>query len=229
MSISAPLIEVAPYRLTGNVYCALLNHAPLLTALGEAVNEPPYKAPPKGPVLAVRPHNTLARDNDKIAVPSDFPRLKVGATLGIVIGRCASNISAADAAGVLAGFTVANDISVPLASHYRPAVRFKARDGFCPLSRQVVSADKVRDPDDLTISVLIDGVEQQRTSTANRIRPVAQLVADVSEFITLQPGDVLLLGPEAEQPEVTAGQTVTVLIDQVGELSNAFVAEEICS
>ncbi len=227
MSISDPLIDVPPFRLSGNVYCALLNHAPLIAALGDAVNEPPYKAPPNGPVLAVRPRNTLARADDSIGVPSAFPRLKVGATLGIVIGRCASNISAQDAPGVLAGFTVANDISVPLESHYRPAVRFKARDGFCPLSRQVVSADKVSDPDNLTVRVLIDGVEQQRASTAGRIRPVAQLVADVSEFITLQPGDVLLLGPDADQPEVTAGQTVTVLIDQVGELSNTFVAEEI--
>lgn len=229
MPINDPLVDVAPYRLSGNVYCSLLNHEPLLTALGDAVHQAPYKAPPKEPVLAVRPRNTLVGDGDPVSVPAAYPRLATGASLAIVIGHSACNISPADAMDHIAGYTVANDISVPLESHYRPAVRFKARDGFCPLSRQVVGAGQINDPDNLTVKVLIDGVEKLRCNTGGRIRSVARLVADVSGFITLHPGDVLLLGPDAAQPEVSAGQRVTVEIEQVGSLSNPFVAEEICT
>ncbi|MGH1360823.1 MAG: fumarylacetoacetate hydrolase family protein [Burkholderiaceae bacterium] len=226
MPLSDQLIDVPPYRYSGNVFCALLNHAPLIASLGAAVNEPPYKKPPEGPVLAVRPRNTLIGNQDRVTVPAQYAELMVGATLGIVIGRSASRVSADQAFDYISGFTVANDISAPLTSHYRPAVRLKACDGFCPISQHVVPANTIKDPDQLRVTVSVDGIEKHQTSTADRIRSVAALVADISDFMTLQAGDVLLLGAAADQPTVSAGQTVSITIDQVGELSNLFVAEE---
>lgn len=226
MPPSDRFIEVPPYRLSGNVYCALLNDPSQITALGDAVDAAPYKAPPQGPVLAVRPRNTLIGNNDKVTVPAQYAALQTGGTLAIVIGRTASGVSAAQAFASISGYTIANDISAPLESHYRPAVRLKACDGFCPVSQLVVPASAVKDPDNLTVKVLVNGVEQQRSSTAGRTRPVAQLVADISDFITLQPGDVILLGPTADQPTVRAGDSVCICINQVGELTNPFVAEE---
>ena len=75
-----PSFGVPPFRLSGVVYAALLNHAPQLAALGDAVNQPPYKAPPKAPVLAVKPRHTLARPGDAVVVPVGHMALEVGAS-----------------------------------------------------------------------------------------------------------------------------------------------------
>ena len=117
----------------------------------------------------------------------------------------------------MAGYTIVNDLCVPHASHYRPAVRFKARDGFCIIGPAVLPASAVADPDNLAVQVHIDGVLAQTTTTAERVRSVAQLIADVSDFMTLQAGDLLLLGPAAGAPLVRPGQAVLVSITGLGQ------------
>jgi 5-oxopent-3-ene-1,2,5-tricarboxylate decarboxylase/2-hydroxyhepta-2,4-diene-1,7-dioate isomerase len=216
-----------PWRLSGVVYGALLNHAGALASLGEALQAAPYKAPPRSPVLQVKPRNTLAGDGDAIVVPAGVEALEVGASLGIVIGRPACRVAVADALAHVAGYIVANDVCVPVDSplgHYRPGVRQRARDGFCPLGARVVPAADVAAPDALAVRVEIDGVVAQRTSTGDRVRGVARLIADVTEFMTLHPGDVLLLGAAAGGPQVRAGQTAAVTIEGLGTLRNRFIA-----
>jgi 5-oxopent-3-ene-1,2,5-tricarboxylate decarboxylase/2-hydroxyhepta-2,4-diene-1,7-dioate isomerase len=221
-----PKFDVSPFRLSGVVYGALLNHRPQLQALGEAVNEPPYKAPPKGPVLEVKPRNTLGADGDAVIVPRGCATLQMGASLGIVIGRSACCVAVASALEYVAGYTIVNSISVPVAAHYRPGIRFRACDGFCPIGPRVLARDRLlQHPDTLGVQVLIDGVEVSRGSTGERLRNVAQLVCDVTEFMTLQAGDLLLLGAPADSPMARAGQLVTVCIDHIGRLSNRLVAE----
>ena len=84
--------DVAPYRLSGVVYGCLLNHRPALAALGDAVNHPPYKAPPQAPVLYLKPRNSLTAGGQTVAVPADVPALQVGAALGLVVGRSACRV-----------------------------------------------------------------------------------------------------------------------------------------
>lgn len=216
---------VAPYRLSGVVYGTLLNHRPALQALGDQVSQAPYKGAPHAPVLYVKPRNTLARHGDAVAVPADVPALEVGAALGIVIGRTACHLTLADALDHVAGYTVVNDVSVPHDSFYRPSVRFKARDGFCPIGPTVVPRHEVANPDALRVRVWVDGVLQQDTSTGDRIRNVAQLLVDVTDFMTLQAGDVLMLGVSAGAPRVQDGQEVVIDIEGVGRLVNRFVQE----
>lgn len=227
-SPTLPRIGVAPWRLSGVVYSALLNDPQQLAALGAAVHQPPYKAPPQHPVLAVRPRNALAGDGDAIAVPAGVGAVRTGAGLGIVIGRPCCRVPVAHALGLVAGYLVANDLSLPMAepgSHYRPAARRMARDGFCPLGAEVVPADRVSDPDNLAVSLLLDGLPAWQGSTAGRVRGVAQLLSAVSDFMTLQPGDVLLLGISADAPLARIGQTMTAVIACVGQLHNSLVAE----
>ena len=119
-----------------------------------------------------------------------------------------------------------NDVSVPHAAYYRPSIRFKARDGFCPLGPRVVPRDEVANPDSLQITVYVDGVLRQVSSTAELVRPVARLLADVTEFMTLAPGDVLTVGTAAPAPRVRAGQRVTIEIEHLGRLENPFVGEQ---
>lgn len=220
-----PAVPVPPFRLSGVVVGALLNDPAQLAALGAAVHEPPYRAPPQAPVLEVKPRHTLAGDGAVVVVPAGVAALEAGSSLGIVIGRTACCVAAGDALAHVAGYLVAADFSLPLASHYRPAARQKARDGFCPLGARVVPAAQVPDPDALEITLHVDGELAHRHGTAGRVRGVAALLAEVSEFMTLRPGDVLLLGRSHGVPLVRAGQAVTVTVAGVGTLRCTLAAE----
>ena len=109
-----------------------------------------------------------------------------------------------------------NDVSVPHPNYYRPSVRYKARDGFCPLGPKVAAPDEVGDPDQLAIRTYVDGALIQTTSTSDLVRPAARLLADVTEFMTLSPGDILALGAAAPAPRARAAQTVAIEIDGIG-------------
>jgi 5-oxopent-3-ene-1,2,5-tricarboxylate decarboxylase / 2-hydroxyhepta-2,4-diene-1,7-dioate isomerase len=207
------------------VYGTLLNHRGALAALGDAVNQPPYKAPPKAPILCIKPRNTHNGHGGNIVVPHGVAELEMGASLGIVIGRTACRLTEADALSAVAGYTVCNDVSVPHASYYRPSMRFKCRDSFMPLGPWIVAAHRVPQPDALAITVSIDGQARQRSSTAGMLRPVAALLAAVTDFMTLSPGDVLMLGVPAGAPGARVGQRVSITIAGVGTLENQLIAE----
>jgi 5-oxopent-3-ene-1,2,5-tricarboxylate decarboxylase/2-hydroxyhepta-2,4-diene-1,7-dioate isomerase len=219
----AVAMAVPPFRLSGTVYGTLLNHRTALAALGRAVEEPPYQGAPKAPVLYVKPRNTLASSNDAVVVPAEVPELEIGACLGLVIGRAACHLSEGNALEHLAGYLIVNDVSVPHLPYYRPSIRFKARDGFCPLGPRVVARAAIANPDALTIRVYVDRELRQTAHTADLLRPVAKLLADVTEFMTLAPGDVLAVGAASPAPRVRAGQEVSIEIDGLGRLENRFV------
>jgi 5-oxopent-3-ene-1,2,5-tricarboxylate decarboxylase / 2-hydroxyhepta-2,4-diene-1,7-dioate isomerase len=212
--------------LSGVVYGTLLNHSVSYAALAAKAELAPYKGASKAPVLYVKPRNTLVGSGAHIEVPSDVDQLEIGASLGLVIGRVACNVNAEQALSYVAGYVIVNDVSVPHDVFYRPSVRLKARDGFCPIGPTVVSADKVANPDSLKVDVFVDDVLVHSTSTGQRRRPVAQLIADVTEFMTLSPGDVLMLGVSAGAPTARSGQRVRLAIEHLGELENTFIAEK---
>ncbi len=214
---------------TRTVYGALLNHRDALAALGGAVHRSPYKAPPQAPVLYIKPANTWIGHGAPIPVPADAPELEMGAALAVVVGRTACRVSEAEALDHVAGYTIANDVSVPHAEFYRPSVRLKCRDGFLPIGPWVTARRRVADPDALTLRVWVDGELRLVATTAELIRPVARLLADVTEFMTLVPGDVLLTGVPAGAPRARAGQRVAIEIDGLGRLENPLVAEGACA
>ncbi len=217
--------DVAPYRLSGVVYGTLLNHEPAIAALDAVARHPPYKAPAKAPVLYLKPRNTLIGHGDAVTVPADAPELEIGACLGIVIGRTACRVTEEQALDYVAGYSIVSDISVPHDVFYRPSIRFKARDGFCPVGPTVVPCRKMANPDALAVRVHVNGALVHSTTTGERRRTVARLLADVTEFMTLSPGDVLMLGVSAGAPRVRAGQQVRIEIEGVGQLDNRFITE----
>src|ERR1700674_5202408 len=105
--------DVAPYRLSGTVYGALLNHRSALAALGPAVNQPPYNAPPDAPVLYIKPRNTLALSGSIVRIPPGTPELEVGACVGVVIGRTACRVPEPRALDYVAGYLIVADVSIP--------------------------------------------------------------------------------------------------------------------
>jgi 5-oxopent-3-ene-1,2,5-tricarboxylate decarboxylase/2-hydroxyhepta-2,4-diene-1,7-dioate isomerase len=216
--------SVPPYRLSGAVYGALLNHRSALEAIGEAANRPPYDAPPNAPVLYIKPRNTLALSGDVVRIPAGMSDLEVGACVGLVIGQTACKLSESRALEYVAGYLIMADVSVPHSNYHRPSIRFKARDGYCPLGPAVTARGEIADPNALSIRTFLDGALVQTSSTADLIRPAARLLADVTEFMTLAPGDVLGLGAAAPAPRVRSQQTLTIEIDGLGSLSNVFMA-----
>lgn len=190
------------------------------------MERPPYNGAPKAPVLYIKPRNTLAANGDDVRVPADVDELEVGGSLGVVIGTPACNVSTDHALSVIGGYVIVNDVSVPHAEFYRPSIRHKARDGFCPIGSRVVPASALADPDQVTVRVRIEGELRSEFSTSALVRPIARLISDITEFMTLMPGDVLIVGVASPAPRVKAGETVRIEIDGMGALENRFVAAE---
>ncbi|MDE1180366.1 fumarylacetoacetate hydrolase family protein [Paraburkholderia sp.] len=209
--------------VSGMVYGCLLNDRAALAALGDAVNAPPYKAPPKAPILYVKPRNTLAGHRARIDVPDDRDGVQVGASLGIVFGRTATRVSVERALDFVAGFTIVADLCVPHESVYRPSVRYRARDGFCVVGPTIVARRHVEHPDDLPINVQIAGRAPFDANTSTTMRNVAQLIADVTDFMTLSAGDVLTLGVPHGSPVAHVGDEVRIAIGTFEPLHISFV------
>jgi 5-oxopent-3-ene-1,2,5-tricarboxylate decarboxylase / 2-hydroxyhepta-2,4-diene-1,7-dioate isomerase len=227
MLVNQPPVAVpqAPWALSGTVLGVLMNHRPALAALGEAVHRPPYQAPPRAPVLYVKPRNTWLASGGAVPVPADAPELELGACLAAVIGRPAKGVAAAEALAFVAGWLLVADLCVPHALFYRPSLRWRVRDGFCPLGPEVAPRAAVRDPDALTLTVEVDGRVVHEATTGDRVRDAATLIADVSAFMTLNPGDVLMLGVAQGAPRVRAGQRARIGAPGLASLEMRFEAE----
>jgi len=211
--------------VSGTVYGTLLNYKGTLAALGDLVNESPYKAPPKAPILYIKPANTVIGYGTAIPLPASIEQLEIGATLGIVIGQTATNVKKEFALDYVGGYTIANDITVPHESLFRPSVKHRARDGFCPIGPWVLEKAAITNPDHLAVCVYINGELVQKNSTSNFIRGISELIADVTEFMTLYAGDVLLVGVPENPPLAKAGDKIRIEIDHVGFLENVIVPE----
>ncbi|OAJ62519.1 2-hydroxyhepta-2,4-diene-1,7-dioate isomerase [Paraburkholderia ginsengiterrae] len=210
----------------GAVYGTLLNDRDAVAALGDEMHAAPYKAPPKAPVLYLKPRNTLAGHRARVVVPDDALGVQVGASLGIVIGRTATRVSVDRVFDHVAGYTLVADLSVPHQSVYRPSVRFRARDGFCVIGPAVVAARHVPAPDNLPINVSINQAGTFTASTAASVRNVAQLLADVTDFMTLAAGDVITLGVPHDSPVAHIGDTATLSIGNMPPLTVSFIGAE---
>jgi 5-oxopent-3-ene-1,2,5-tricarboxylate decarboxylase/2-hydroxyhepta-2,4-diene-1,7-dioate isomerase len=213
-----------PFFPTRTVVGALLEFQGAWQAMEPVMAQPPHHRPPVHPVLYIKPANTWARHGDPVLLPPDVAEVEIGATLGISFARAASRVNAAQALSHVSGYCVVNDVTVPHQSLLRPPMRQKCRDGFCPIGPWV-SAGELRDPGTLEIRSYINGELRQRSHTAQLRRNVAQLIADVSEFMTLAPGDLLLIGVAEQPARARAGDTMAVEIDGIGRLENPLQAE----
>jgi 5-oxopent-3-ene-1,2,5-tricarboxylate decarboxylase/2-hydroxyhepta-2,4-diene-1,7-dioate isomerase len=198
---------------------ALLNFRGAWQAMEPAMHLPPHHRPPVHPVLYLKPANTWSTGGRAVVLPADVAEIEIGAALGVVIGRAAARVRRADALAHVAGYRIVNDVTVPHATVLRPPLRQKCRDGFCPMG-PVVDAARVPDPDALAIRAYVNDALRQSGSTRDLIRDLAQLIADVSEFMTLDTGDVLLVGIPEGAPRARAGDRMAVEIDGLGRLEN---------
>ncbi len=201
----------------------LLNFRGAWAAMEPAMHQEPHFKPPKHPVLYLKPANTWARSGDTIVLPAGVQEVEVGATLGVVMGAPASRVREADALSFVAGYVPVNDVTVPHTAILRPPIKHKCRDGFCPMGA-MVPRGTIR-PDALALRAYVNGQLRGENTTANLMRPVARLIAEVTEFMTLEAGDVLLVGVPEAMPRAHAGDRVAVEIEGVGRVENTLRAQ----
>jgi len=202
----------------------LLNFPDAWAAAEPQMHHAPHFQPPRHPVLYFKPANTWCGDGDDIAVPAGVSEVELGATLGVVIGEPACAVRESEAMRHVAGYRVVNDIGLPETGLLRPPLAQKCRDRFCPMG-PVVPADRVADPGKLRIRIAVNGRPQASHATVGLLRSVPQLLSAISEFATLDTGDMVLIGVPANPPRAHSGDKVVVEIDGVGRLENLFCAE----
>jgi 5-oxopent-3-ene-1,2,5-tricarboxylate decarboxylase/2-hydroxyhepta-2,4-diene-1,7-dioate isomerase len=207
------------------IYGVILNDQASRQKLGAALSEPPYKGEPKTPVLYLKPANTVVGNGATVCLPAGENEVEIGATIGLLIGREASRLSAATALESVTGYALVADLSLPHASYYRPAIREKCFDGACPVGEAVAVA-KVPDIGAVALTIAVDGEVVATRSLGDLVRSPGRLLADVTEFMTLARGDMLLVGVAYQAPRAKAGSTVRISAAGLGALEFGLAARD---
>ena len=209
------------------IVCVARNYAEHAKEAGLKVSEIP--------ILFARFPVTLVASGAPVVVPSVSEQVDWEGELAVVIGKGGRHVTKQAALTHVAGYSIFNDVTVRdyqfRVTQYTEGKNFHASGPFGPY---LALADEVVDPQDLEIVTEVDGIEKQRASTSDMIFDVATLIAHISNFIELEPGDVIATGTPAgvgfkrEPPEfLRPGETVSVRITGLGELSNPVIAEEL--
>jgi ureidoglycolate lyase len=189
--------------------------------------------PPAEPVIFVRSGRTVIGPGDAIEVPPDVGNVGYEAELAAVIGRRALAVSREKALSYVAGYTAHNDVSgsALVKGDGGNFVRGKNLPASSPLGPWLMTADELGDPQNVGIRLDIDGRALQDGSTATMLFDIASLISYISHRMPLEPGDVIAAGTPAgvaamHQPEawLRPGQTVNVVVQGFGRLSNPVVA-----
>jgi acylpyruvate hydrolase len=207
----------------GKVICVGLNYA--------AHIEETQRERSEYPVLFTKFATTLTGPDDDIPLPPESGAIDYEGEIVIVIGERARRVPRDKALEHVAGYTVANDVSMRDYQYKTHQwLQGKAWDASTPVGPDLVTLEEIREP--LTLRTLVNGELTQEASTELLIFDVATLVSTVSEFATLEPGDLILTGTPGgvgyrREPQLllTDGDVVAVEVDQVGRIENRCVVE----
>ncbi len=177
------------------------------------------------PLVFLKGPGTLLGHRGYTRRPADVTFMHYECELAVVIGRTARKVKAAHAMQHVAGYTVCNDYAFRdyLENWYRPNMRVKNRDGATVLGPWLVSADEVADPRALELATYVNGTRRQHGSTANMVNDIPALIEYLSDFMTLQPGDVILTGTPDGVVNVQAGDEIVCEVTGIGRLLNTIV------
>lgn len=173
---------------------------------------------PTEPLIFLKPPSAVIGPGEPIVIPPGAGRVDHEAELGVVIGKRATRVGEAEALDYVLGYTCANDVTAR--DLQNSGVQFshcKGFDSFAPLGPAIAIG---LDPSALEVTGLVNGEIRQQSNTRELIFPVARLVSYISHVMTLVPGDVIATGTPAGIGPLAAGDTVTVRVSGIGELSN---------
>jgi len=215
----------APLSRVGKIVCVGLNYSDHAAEAGMAL--------PKEPVLFLKAGHTVQGPDDEVRIPRGAHKCDWEVELGVVIGRRALYVAEAAALDYVAGYCVCNDLSEREFQLERGGQWDKGKncETFGPLGPWLVSADEVPDPQALKLWLEVNGRRFQNGSTATMLFGVRHLVHYISQFMPLEPGDVISTGTPAGvglglKPPVflRAGDRMRAGIDGLGEQRQAVVA-----
>ena len=208
-----------------NLVCIGLNYADHAAETGAPV--------PKEPIVFLKSLGALNGPNDDVIIPRGSVKTDWECELAVIIGTKAKYVSEENALDHVAGYAVGNDVSEREWQSERGMTWDKGKgfDTFGPLGPWLVTKDEVADPQNLSMFCDVDGVRQQDGSTRTMIFSVKQIIAYVSQCITLHPGDVIFtgtppgvgLGKKPTPVFLKAGQTMRLGIQGLGEMSQKTV------
>lgn len=217
-----PLVEGEPrigacVGRIGKFICVGLNYADHARETG--------KEPPAEPILFMKATSAVCGPNDDIEIPQGATKTDWEVELGIVIGKRAKYVGEADAFAHVAGYCTVNDVSERAFQSERGGqwTKGKSHDSFGPIGPWLVTRDEIPDPQALDLWLEVDGTRHQNGSTRTMIFGVAHLVAYISQFMTLEPGDIIATGTPpgvglGQKPQVflRPGQTVRLGVEGLG-------------
>lgn len=208
-----------PVANIGKIIAVGLNYA-------DHAAESNLQVPPE-PIYFTKATSSLSGPNDDVIKPRDATKMDWEVELGIIIGKTCRYIDAADALDHVAGYVLVNDVSERAFQKERGSqwVKGKGCDTFCPTGPWLVTADELGDPQTLDMFLDVNGQRMQTGNTRTMIFPVAEALAYISRFVTLQPGDMVITGTppgvgEGKKPDpiyLNAGDVMHLGVSKLGE------------
>jgi 2-keto-4-pentenoate hydratase/2-oxohepta-3-ene-1,7-dioic acid hydratase in catechol pathway len=177
------------------------------------------------PIVFLKASSTVIPSGSPIEIPTWAERVDFEGELAVVIGLPGRDIPKERALDHVAGYTIFNDVTERNIqkrdiSRGLPWFRSKSLDTFGPLGPVIVTPDEIKDPQNLTIRTEVNGDLRQNGSTKDMIHSVADLIAFLSKYFTLESGDVIATGTPAGIGPIKPGDTVSITIDPIGTLTN---------
>jgi len=225
--IDAPMTLLPPVGRPEKVLCIGLNYRDHALETGTE--------PPAEPIVFSKFNSSLIGYGQPIVLPRISRRVDYEAELVVVIGATVRHVAAEDALSCVFGYTCGHDVSARDWQKGRPGGQWllaKSFDTFAPVGPCVVTADEIPDPGNLGVRMQVDDQTMQDSVTSQLIFDVPTLIAHLSQFMTLRPGDLIFTGTPpgvgaARQPPrfLKPGDHCTVEIDSIGRLSNPVLAE----
>jgi 2-keto-4-pentenoate hydratase/2-oxohepta-3-ene-1,7-dioic acid hydratase in catechol pathway len=186
---------------------------------------------PAARVWFLRPRGCVTGPRDDVWLPRNADDFDYEVELAVVIGRRCRHISTADAAAVIGGYTVANDMTLRK-QVAKSLVLAKSFDTHTPLGPWIVTPDEIGDPHQLAVNAWVNGELRQSGNTYDMIAGCGELIAELSAVCTLNPGDFILTGTPAgsgmfRPPPwgLVAGDVVKLEIERIGTIENRIVEE----
>jgi 2-keto-4-pentenoate hydratase/2-oxohepta-3-ene-1,7-dioic acid hydratase in catechol pathway len=217
----------APIPRPGKIICIGLNYRDHAVESGMGI--------PDQPVCFNKFSSAVIGPEETILLPKVAEQVDFEAELVVLVGRRGRHIPREDARGYVAGYMNGNDVSARDWQFGRPGNQWllgKTPDTFAPIGPYLVTADEIADPHQLSIALRLNGETMQSSNTREFIFTIDELIAYLSQLVTLEPGDLIFTGTPpgvgmARKPPVflKPGDTVEIEIDGLGVLRNPVAAE----
>ncbi len=199
----------------GKIVALGRNYTEHIKELGNAV--------PDKPVLFIKPTTSLLPEGGTIVIPDYSNDCHHEIELAVLIGKTGKGIKEEEAFDYVAGYGVAIDLTLrdTQSQQKKKGLPWEIAKGFdtaCPLS-DFVTADRISDPNNLTLTLSVNGIQKQNGNTGLMMRKIPQIIAEISCIFTLEEGDIILTGTPAGVGPIRSGDTLIASIEQVGELT----------